>query len=125
MSELIVNRALWTIQWLLALLFLFAGIMKFAVPVGEMTKQIPLPGWFLHFIGVAEIAGAIGLVLPGLLRIRQGLAARAAACLLVIMIGATAIMLETGGIAMAILPCIVGLLVAFVAYGRSRLAPHR
>lgn len=118
------NRALWIVQWLLALLFLFAGIMKFVMPVAEMAKQIPLPGWFLHFIGAAEIAGAVGLVLPGLLRIRAGLATLAAACLLVIMIGAVAIMVGTGNVAMAALPFVVCLLVAFVAYGRWRVSPH-
>ena len=117
------NRALWIIQWLLAVLFLFAGIMKFVTPVEVMTKQVPLPGWFLHFIGAAEIAGAIGLVLPGLLRIRPGLAKLAAACLVVIMIGATFITVVAQGVAMAILPFVVGLLIAFVAYGRWRVAP--
>jgi len=120
-----VNRGLWVVQWLLALLFLFAGIMKFVMPVAEMTKQIAFPGWFFHFIGAAEIAGAIGLVLPGLLRIRQGLTPLAAACLLVIMIGATVITVTTQGAAMAVLPFVVFLLVAFVAYGRWRLAPPR
>jgi uncharacterized membrane protein YphA (DoxX/SURF4 family) len=120
-----VNRALWTIQWLLALLFLFAGVMKFVMPVAELTRQIPLPGWFLHFIGLAEIVGAIGLVLPGSLGTRQALTPLAAACLLVIMIGATVITLGTVGVAMSIFPGIVGLLVAFVGYGRWRLAPHR
>jgi hypothetical protein len=38
------NYALWIVQGLLALLFLFAGGMKLVLPVEEMTKQIPLPG---------------------------------------------------------------------------------
>ena len=117
------NRALWIVQWLLALLFLFAGIMKFAAPVEQMSQQTSLPGWFLHFIGAAEIAGAIGLVLPGLLRIRPGLIEVAAGCLLVIVIGATVITLRTGGVAMAVLPFVTCLLLIWVAYGRSRLAP--
>ncbi|MGA7411577.1 MAG: DoxX family protein [Bryobacteraceae bacterium] len=117
------NRALWIIQWLLALLFLFAGVMKFVMPVEEMTKQMPtMPGWFLHFIGVAEIVGAIGLVLPGLLRIRPGLTTLAAACLVVIMIGATAITIAIQGAAAAVFPFVVCLLVVFVAYGRWRVA---
>lgn len=118
------HRALWIIQWLLALLFLFAGVMKFVMPVEEMTKQVPLPGWFVHFIGAAEIAGAIGLVLPGLLRSRQGLTTLAAACLVVIMIGATVITVGTQGVGPAIFPFVVCLLVAFVAYGRWRVVPH-
>src|SRR5216117_1876633 len=62
--------ALWTIQVLLALLFLFAGGMKLILPIEKMTGSIPLPGWFLRFIGVAEVLGGLGLTLPTLLRIR-------------------------------------------------------
>ena len=58
------NIALWIIQALLAALFLFAGGMKLITPIEEMTKQIAMPGWFLRFIGVAEVLGAIGLILP-------------------------------------------------------------
>src|SRR5277367_2264160 len=98
------SKALWTIQSLLALLFLFAGIMKFVMPMDQMTKQMPLPPWFLYSIGVAEIIGAIGLLLPSLLRIRPALTTLAAACLFIIMIGATVLTLETGSAAMAITP---------------------
>src|SRR2546423_246651 len=65
---------LWILQGLLALLFVFAGGMKFVMSVEEMTKQMPgMSGTFLHFIGVAEMLGGLGLVLPGLLRIQPGL----------------------------------------------------
>ena len=117
--------ALWTIQVLLALLFLFAGGMKLVMPIEEMTKQIALPGLFLRFIGVAELLGGLGLVLPGLLRIRPGLTPLAAAGLVIIMIGATALTLVIGPVAPALIPLVVGLLAVFVAYGRWRLAPHR
>src|SRR6266566_2107385 len=63
----IMTTALWIVQGLLALLFLFAGSMKLILPVEMMTAQMPLPGLFLRFIGVAEVAGALGLILPGLL----------------------------------------------------------
>lgn len=119
------NRALWIIQWLLAALFVFAGVMKFVMPVEEMTKQMPsMPGWFLHFIGVAEILGGVGLVLPALLRIQPNLTKLAAVCLVVIMIGATYISATVQGVAGAVLPFVVLLLVTFVAYGRWRVAPH-
>ena len=117
--------ALWVIQGLLALLFLFAGGMKLVLPIEEMTKQMPMPGPFLRFIGVAEILGALGLILPGLLRIRPGLTPLAAAGLVIIMIGATALNLAIGPGAPALIPLVVGFLAAFVAYGRWRLAPHR
>ncbi|MCM3902372.1 MAG: DoxX family protein [Pyrinomonadaceae bacterium] len=116
------NIVLWIAQGLLAALFLFAGGMKFVMSVEEMTKQMPLPGWFLHFIGVCEVLGAIALILPWLTGVRPGLTPLAAAGLAIIMIGATVVTLMTGDIAMALIPLMVGILCAFVAYGRWRLA---
>ncbi len=118
---------LWTVQGLLALLFLFAGGVKLVMPIEEMTGSGPveLPGLFLRFIGLVEVLGALGLVLPGITRIRPGLTPLAAAGLVIIMIGATGITLMGGDIAPALFPLVVGLLCAFVAYGRWRLAPQR
>jgi hypothetical protein len=114
----IMNYALWIVQGLLALLFLFTGGMKLVLPIEVMTQQMPMPGWFLRFIGVAEVLGAIGLILPGLLGIRPGLTPLAALGLVVIMIGATVVTLAAIGVAPALIPLVVGLLSAFVAYGR-------
>ena len=121
------NIALWIVQALLALLFLFAGGMKLVMPIDEMMKQmpLPLPAWFVQFTGLVEVLGAIGLILPWLLRIRPGLTPVAAAGLVIVMIGAVAYTLAAGDIASASIPLVVGLLSAFVAYGRWRLAPHR
>ena len=110
---------------MLAALFLFAGGAKLVLPLDQMTGPVALPGWFLRFLGVAEVLGALGLILPGLLRIRSGLTPLAAAGLTIIMIGATAIGLAVGDVAMTLIPLAVGLLAAFVAYGRWRLAPQR
>ena len=118
------NVLLWVVQVLLAMLFMFAGVMKFIMPVEEMTKQIALPGWFLHFIGASEILGATALILPGILRIRTGLTPLAAAALAIIMIGATAVNLKIGQRGAALTTAIVGLLLVFVAYNRRRMAPH-
>jgi len=115
------NITLWIIQALLAALFLFAGGMKLITPIEEMTKQIAMPGWFLRFIGVAEMLGAIGLVLPWLFRVRPGLTPIAAAGLSVIMIGATVVTAIIGDIETALIPVITGGLSIFVAYGRWRL----
>ena len=117
--------ALWIVQGLLALIFLFAGGMKLLLPLEALTQQMPLPGLFVRFIGVAEVLGAIGLILPGLLRIRPGLTPLAAAGLVLIMIGATVLTLAGGAVAPALIPLVVGFLSAFVAYGRWRLTPHR
>jgi len=118
------NLALWIIQILLALLFLFAGGMKLIMPLEKLAGPIALPGLFLRFIGVCELLGGLGLVLPGLLRIRPGLTPLAATGLVIIMIGATALTLKMGGV-MAVTPLVAGILAAFVAYGRWRLAPLR
>jgi uncharacterized membrane protein YphA (DoxX/SURF4 family) len=116
----IMNYALWIVQGLLALLFLFTGGMKLVLPIEVMTEQMPMPGWFLRFIGVSEVLGAIGLILPGLLGVRPGLTPLAAYGLVVIMIGATVLTLAAIGVAMALIPLVVGLLSAFVAYGRRK-----
>jgi uncharacterized membrane protein YphA (DoxX/SURF4 family) len=123
------NTALWIIQVLLALLFLFAGGMKLVLPIDELLSkgspnQIHLPGLFVRFIGFCELLGALGLILPGVLKIRPGLTPLAAGGLLIIMIGAMAITLSSAGVMMAVSPLVTGLLVAFVAYGRWRLVPH-
>jgi uncharacterized membrane protein YphA (DoxX/SURF4 family) len=119
------NYALWIVQGLLALVFLFAGGMKLILPVEEMTQQIPLPGLFLRFIAVCEVLGAIGLILPGLTGIWPGLTPLAAAGLCVIMIGATVVTLAAGDVALVLFPLVVGTLAGFVARGRWRLAPLR
>ena len=116
------NVLLWIVQGLLTLLFLFAGGMKLIVPIEAMAAQIHLPVLLLRLIGVAEVLGAIGLILPGLLRIRPELTPLAAAGLLIIMIGATVITAMGGGAAQSLPPEAVGLLAASVAYGRSRPA---
>ncbi len=115
---------LWIIQGLLAALYLLVGGMKLVLPIEELTAQIPLPGLFLRFIGVCEVLGALGLLLPGLLRIRPGLTPLAAAGLVLIMLGATVVTLAFMDAALALIPLVTGLLAAFVAYGRWRLAPH-
>ena len=117
------HQILWIIQWLLAALFLFAGAMKLAMPAAELARQSPLPVGFLRFIGLAEALGAIGLVAPGLTRIRTGLTPLAAAGLTIIMIGAVVTTVVIGPAAPAMIPFVIGALAAFVAWGRNRLAP--
>jgi uncharacterized membrane protein YphA (DoxX/SURF4 family) len=116
--------ALWILQGLLGLLFVWAGGFKLVVPIATMTSQMPtpLPGWFLRFIGVAELLGGLGLLVPGLLRMRPELTPLAAG-LVIIMAGATGMTLAAGTVGPALFPLAVGLLLGFVAYGRWRLRP--
>jgi uncharacterized membrane protein YphA (DoxX/SURF4 family) len=116
------NVTLWVVQGVLASLFLFAGVMKLVLPIEAMAGPVALPGLFLRFIGVCETLGAVGLILPGLLRIHQELTPVAAAGLVVIMVGAVVVTMMGGSIAPALVPLIVGVLAASVAYGRMRTA---
>jgi hypothetical protein len=122
------NAALWIVQGLLAALFLFAGSTKLILPIDVLTSmgspnQIVLPGWFIRFIGMAEVLGAIGLILPRLLTIRPRLTALAAAGLVIIMIGATSLTFAADGFGSALFPMVVGVLAGSVAYGRSVSMP--
>ena len=116
------NIVLWIVQIILALLFLFSGSVKFVMSAEDMRKAAPtaiqLPDLFVKFIGACEILGGLGLVLPGLTKIRRGLTPLAAAGLLIIMIGAVVVSIMGMGISAGIVPFIVAVLCAFVAYGR-------
>lgn len=113
--------ALWALQAILAALFLMAGIMKFVMPIAQMAKQTSLPAPLIHFVGVCEILGAIGLVVPALSRIRPVLTPIAACGLVIIMVGATVVSVPEGW--MALFPFLIGVVAAWVAYGRFRLRP--
>ena len=123
------NIVLWIVQALLALLFLFAGGTKLVLSIEQMQamgspNQVVLPGLLIRFIGVCEVLGALGLILPGLFRIRPGLTPLAAAGLVIIMVGAIVTTLMSGAVAPALLPMVTLVLLAFVAYGRMRLSPQ-
>lgn len=111
---------LWTVQGILAILFVFSGVMKFVMSVSQMTKQMPFSGNFLHMIGAFEILGGIGLILPALLRILPVLTPVAACGLIIIMIGAV---FTIGMHWVAAFPLLLGVLAVFIAYGRFRLRP--
>ena len=116
------NLWLWIVQGLLAVVFLFTGGSKLAMPADVLATQSHLPGMFMKFIGACEVLGAVGLIVPALTRIRPGLTPLAAALLIIILIGATVSTAMYMPVALPA-PIIVGLLTAYVAYGRWRLAP--
>src|SRR5262245_17044106 len=84
------NIALWIVQGLLSLFFLAAGFQHGLRPVADAAAvapwvaDVPLP--LLRFIGIAELAGGLGLILPMLLKIRPGLTSLAALGLALIML---------------------------------------
>jgi hypothetical protein len=110
---------MWAGQGLLAALFLFAGGMKLMAPAEMLTQgPVVLPALFLRFIGVCEVLGAVGLILPWALRIHRELTPLAAAGLVIIMIGATAVTAIGGQIAPAVVPLIVAGLLITIGRGR-------
>ena len=118
--------ALWTIQGLLAALFLVTGGMKLVMPIASLTRDVPVPGLFIRFIGVLEVLGGLGLVLPGLLHLRPVLTPLAALGLVIIMSGALGVSLTTGHADTAAIPVVVGMLLAIVVVVRGMsLRPPR
>jgi uncharacterized membrane protein YphA (DoxX/SURF4 family) len=118
------NVSLWVVQGMLAATFVFAGSMKLVLPVESLTEGSPFAGWFLRFIGIVELLGGVGVILPSLLRIKTFLTPLAAAGLVIVMAGAVASTVVDMGVASAAFPFVVGALALFVAYGRTRLAPQ-
>jgi uncharacterized membrane protein len=117
---------LWIAQGLLALFFaLGSGAPKLLLPMGMLPMPLPLPEGFIRFIGTAEVLGALGLILPGLTRIRTGLTPLAALGLVVVTVSATVYQLAANQPANAVFAAVIALLLGFVGYGRWRVAPLR
>lgn len=120
------NTILWVVQALLATVFLFAGGMKF-FGIEKVLKdsaqgpgKLSLTRSMLHFIGVSELAGSLGLILPMLTRVMPQLTPTAAAGLTVVMILAVGFHLQRQDPASkTIVTFVLSALCAFVAYGRG------
>lgn len=119
-----IGKVLWVAQVLLALGMAFAGIMKLTSADTVLTTYYPIfPPTFIRFIGVCEVLGAIGVVVPAALRIRPELTPLAAAGLAIIMAGAVVSTIIMGAASAIATPLVLFLLALFVAYGRWKLAP--
>jgi len=119
--------ALWAAQVILAVMFGMGGFMKMTAPMDTLVQTVPwsadLPVALVRFIGASELAGALGLLLPALTRIKPGLTPLAAAGLATIMLFAAVFHIARGE--PEALPFNIGLgaLALFVAWGRTRRAP--
>jgi uncharacterized membrane protein YphA (DoxX/SURF4 family) len=121
--------ALWSAQILLALLFGAAGVMKTflapeaLVPMG-LTYATEIPYWLLRFIGVCELAGAVGVILPALTRIMPIYTSLAALGFVMIQVLAIGFHIMRGEFAeMAAMNLSLLALSAFVLWGREAKAP--
>ena len=121
------NVALWVVQILLAIAFGMSGLMKLTQPVADLAAQMAwvgsVPAALVRFIGLAELAGAVGLILPALTRIQPRLTALAALGLIVVMLLASVVHASRGEFGMLPVNLVLGALAAFVAWGRSKAAP--
>ena len=111
--------ALWIMQAVLCGLFLFAGGFKLVLPLATLAKFSPLPPLFFKFIGLCEVAGGLGLVLPGIFHIQQGLTTLAAVGLAGVMAGAVTMSVALVGVSAAVMPFVVGLLLIAIVRGRT------
>ncbi len=116
--------AVWAVQVLLAALFLFAGGFKLALSSAALAAIAPLPALFLKFIGLCEVLGGVGVLLPDVLKIRQELVSLAAVCLAGVMTGAVVVSIEMQGPAAAVGPFVTGVLALVVARAR-RVSPQQ
>jgi putative oxidoreductase len=121
------NIVLWVLQGILALLFLNAGFLKTFRPIDEIAPTIfwvsSVPEPLVRFIGISELVGGIGLILPAAFKIRPELTTLAAAGLTAIMTGATIFHTVRGEFFVLPFTGILLALAAFITYGRWKLAP--
>ena len=118
---------LWIVQGLLALFFLMAGFNHGLVPIEEAAKSSPwitgIPVALARFIGFAELAGGVGLIVPAATRIQPWLTPLAAVGLAIIMALAIPFHIVRGEANTIFIHVIVASLAAFVAWGRFRKVP--
>jgi len=119
-----VNILLWVLQVLLAVAFLLHGLLLL-MPPAEIAAQLlmSLPRSFWVFLGVAEIAAAIGLTLPGLTRVMPFFVSWAAVGIMIVMISATGYHIVRGEYGPAATTFVLLIMATFVAYQRSRVLP--
>ena len=118
------NILLWVLQALLAIAFLAHGWL-FLSPPAELVDQMnaSLPRWFQLFLGVAEVLAGVGLILPGLTRIRPRLVIYAAVGIMIVMVSATVFHIARGETSSAVITLVLLGIAAFVAYARDRVVP--
>lgn len=120
------NIILWIIQVVLGAMFFMAGFMKVSTPLDQLAQQMAWVadvGSFTRIIGIAELLGAIGLILPAALRIQPKLTGFAAIGLATIMLLAMIFHISRGETSIIGINIILGLVAGFIAWGRISKVP--
>lgn len=118
------NILLWVLQVLLAVVFIAHGLLLLMPPpdiAAQMLMSLPRSFWV--FLGVAEVAAAMGLTLPGLTRVMPWLVSWAAAGIMIVMISAIGYHIVRGEISSAAVTFVLLIMATFVAYMRLRVMP--
>jgi uncharacterized membrane protein YphA (DoxX/SURF4 family) len=115
--------ALWTVQGLLAVIFCLSGFTKLATPVTELAAMMPWAGQvspaFVRFIGLVDLAGGVGILLPALTRIQPRLTVLAALGCVVLQVLAFGFHAFRGEFSVLPVNIVLLALSAFVLWGRS------
>jgi len=126
-SSKALNISLWVAQGILAAMFLMAGAMKSTQPVEQLATSLPwvtqVPVALVRFIGISEFLGAVGLLLPSILRIQPKLTVWAAIGIATIMLFALIFHIIKGEFSVIGMNIVIGLIAAFVAWGRTKKVP--
>lgn len=122
-----INITLWIAQTLLALMFLMAGAMKLSQPIEKLVESLPwvssTPISLVRFIGLSEVLGGLGLLLPSLLRIKPFLTTWAALGLALVMVLAAIFHGSRGEFSNIVMNFVMIAIALFIAWGRSTKAP--
>ena len=122
-----VNVVLWIVQTLLAAVYVMAGSMKALRPLAALSKRMgwvrTVPGGFVRFVGIAELLGAIGLILPMVTNIAPWLTVAAAAGLVLVQIGAGAVHVGRHEMREVPVNVVLLLLAMLVLIGRVAIIP--
>ncbi|MFL5626869.1 MAG: DoxX family protein [Ktedonobacteraceae bacterium] len=121
------NIALWIIQVLVAIMFVLAGFPKAFQPIDALARRLPwtkeVPAWLVRFIGISELLGAVGLILPAITQILPSLTILAAVGLALVMVCAIIFHISRREYSHISFSVILLVLTVFVVYGRWALAP--
>ncbi|RYE25336.1 MAG: DoxX family protein [Sphingobacteriaceae bacterium] len=128
-SSKALHITIWVVQIVLAASFIWAAGMKLFSPVSQLAAMWPwvaeVPGSLVKFTGVIDLLGAIGLILPSVLRIRPKLTPIAALAVIVLMVCASIFHITRGETSVIGANLVFGIMAAFVAWGRFSKAPIR
>ena len=121
------HLGLWVVQGLLGAMFLAVGAMKATQPIAVLVDTLgwpaAVPAALVRVIGVAELLGALGLILPAATRVKPMLTPLAGVGLAMVLLLATIFHISRGELGALPIPLVLGGLAAFVAWGRAAKAP--